>query len=158
MTLRDEFEGAIKRPSGVFWNKYAEEYDGTQSYYVPLAEAYQGQWEAYQAAHASQRKRIDELRDAIDDPVASVTGYHGGHCVIEPLDRARLLPVGMALYSSPQAAVPEGMSLFDNYAIRAAIECMESMKEHCPIEQRIFTNSTIKLLDNISEAHKERTE
>jgi hypothetical protein len=40
-------------------------------------------------------------------PIASVTGYHGGHCVVEPIDRAMLLPVGMALYSGAQAAVPD---------------------------------------------------
>ncbi len=40
-------------------------------------------------------------------PIASVTGYHGGHCVVEPIDRAMLLPVGMALYSGERAAVPD---------------------------------------------------
>ena len=43
------------------------------------------------------------IRELIDGeaarPIASVTGYHGGHCVVEPIDRAQLLPVGMALYS-----------------------------------------------------------
>jgi hypothetical protein len=37
-------------------------------------------------------------------PIASITGYHSGHCVIEPIDRAQLLPVGMALYLGAQAA------------------------------------------------------
>jgi len=37
-----------------------------------------------------------------DEPVAAVTGYHSGHCVVEPIDRAMLLPVGMALYSGAQ--------------------------------------------------------
>ena len=35
------------------------------------------------------------------EPVAYVTGFHGGHCVIEPIDRATVLPVGMALYRAP---------------------------------------------------------
>jgi len=35
------------------------------------------------------------------EPVAYVTGFHGGHCVIEPIDRANVLPVGMALYRAP---------------------------------------------------------
>jgi hypothetical protein len=34
-----------------------------------------------------------------DEPVAAVTGYYGGHCVVDPTDRAMLLPVGMALYA-----------------------------------------------------------
>jgi len=35
-------------------------------------------------------------------PVAYITGFHNGHCVIEPLDRATVLPVGMALYRAPR--------------------------------------------------------
>ena len=34
-------------------------------------------------------------------PVAYVTGFHGGHCVIQPLDPAVVLPVGTALYRAP---------------------------------------------------------
>jgi hypothetical protein len=35
-------------------------------------------------------------------PVAYVTGYHQGHCVIQPTDPAVVLPVGMALYRAPR--------------------------------------------------------
>ena len=34
-------------------------------------------------------------------PVAYVTGFHNGHCVIQPTDPALVLPVGMALYRAP---------------------------------------------------------
>ena len=34
-------------------------------------------------------------------PVAYVTGFHSGHCVIQPTDPATVLPVGMALYRAP---------------------------------------------------------
>jgi hypothetical protein len=33
--------------------------------------------------------------------VAYVTGFHNGHCVIQPTDPAVVLPVGMALYRAP---------------------------------------------------------
>ena len=36
------------------------------------------------------------------DPVAYVTGFHNGHCVIQPTDPALVLPVGMALYRVPK--------------------------------------------------------
>ena len=36
------------------------------------------------------------------EAVAYVTGYYGGRCVIEPLNRAAVLPTGMALYATPQ--------------------------------------------------------
>ena len=35
------------------------------------------------------------------EPVAYVTGFHNGHCVIKPIDPALVLPVGMALYRAP---------------------------------------------------------
>ena len=38
------------------------------------------------------------------DPVAYVTGYYGGRCVIEPLNPAMVMPSGMALYTTPPAA------------------------------------------------------
>jgi hypothetical protein len=76
----------------------------------------------------------------------------------EPIDRAMLLPVGMALYSGAQAAVPEGMVLIEQSVIEMAIRDMTAMKKHCPVEENIFTNSTIKLLDKILTTHKERTE
>ena len=34
-------------------------------------------------------------------PVAYVTGFHNGHCVIQPIDPAVVLPVGVALYRAP---------------------------------------------------------
>ena len=34
-------------------------------------------------------------------PVAYVTGFHNGHCVIQPTDPAVVLPAGMALYRAP---------------------------------------------------------
>ena len=34
-------------------------------------------------------------------PVAYVTGFHNGHCVIQPTDPAVVLPARMALYRAP---------------------------------------------------------
>jgi hypothetical protein len=52
---------------------------------------------------------ITTLRTAIEqaekqEPVAYVTGYYVGRCVIEPLNHARVMPSGMALYTTPPAA------------------------------------------------------
>ena len=35
------------------------------------------------------------------EPVAYVSGYYAGRCVIEPLNRAMVMPDGMALYTAP---------------------------------------------------------
>lgn len=34
-------------------------------------------------------------------PVGYVSGFYGGYCVIQPLDPAVVLPVGIALYRAP---------------------------------------------------------
>jgi len=54
---------------------------------------------------------ITALRTAIEaaekqEPVAYVSGYYDGRCVIEPLNRAMVLPVNIALYTTPPAAQP----------------------------------------------------
>lgn len=51
----------------------------------------------------------DERKRSSVEPVAYVTGFHNGHCVIQPTDPALVLPVGMALYRSPK----EWVSLTD---------------------------------------------
>ena len=40
--------------------------------------------------------------DKTQEPVAYVTGVYGGRFTYEPINRAMILPVGMALYSLPQ--------------------------------------------------------
>jgi len=43
-----------------------------------------------------------ELAQPAQEPVAYVTGVSFGRFIVEPLNPAMVLPVGMALYSSPQ--------------------------------------------------------
>jgi len=38
----------------------------------------------------------------LQEPVAYVTGTSFGRFIVEPLNPAMVLPIGMALYSSPQ--------------------------------------------------------
>jgi hypothetical protein len=47
--------------------------------------------EAQARAHTPEQK-----------PVAYITGFNNGHCVIQPTDPALVLPVGTALYTAPQ--------------------------------------------------------
>jgi len=46
------------------------------------------------------------FRSSDPDPVARVTGYHAGRCVVEPIDRTAVLPTGMALYAQPVDSDP----------------------------------------------------
>jgi hypothetical protein len=39
-------------------------------------------------------------------PLAYVSGYYAGYCVIEPLNRAMVMPNGMALYTAPPQRKP----------------------------------------------------
>jgi hypothetical protein len=39
---------------------------------------------------------------AVQEPVAWVTGFHAGRCVVQTINPAAILPVGIALYTAPQ--------------------------------------------------------
>ena len=48
---------------------------------------------------------LHEAADALEAkaaPVAYITGQFAGRCIIEAINRAAVLPTGMALYSRPQ--------------------------------------------------------
>ena len=49
-----------------------------------------------------QRLRL-ELRERLaqPEPVAWVTGWHDGHCVIRAANPSAILPIGIALYTTP---------------------------------------------------------
>jgi hypothetical protein len=68
-----------------------------------------------------RRQAIKELEAMIEhqEPVAYVTGFHNGHCVIQPTDPALVLPVGMALYRSPK----EWVGLTDEEVYQAESGC-----------------------------------
>ena len=58
------------------------------------------------------------------EPIAHITGYYRGYCIIKPTDPAVVLPVGMALYRSPK----EWVGLTDeevSYCRYAATFCDE---------------------------------
>ena len=66
----------------------------------------------------AMQAEIDELRAALahGEPVARVTGYHAGRCVIEPLDHVSVFPTGMAVYTHPALkAEPCNWTLDDAY-------------------------------------------
>jgi hypothetical protein len=43
---------------------------------------------------------------AVQEPVAWVTGFYAGRCVIQTINPAAILPVGIALYTSPPPPQP----------------------------------------------------
>lgn len=55
---------------------------------------------AYQSGFYDGKKAT--LAQPLQKPVAYVTGMSFGRFIVEPLNPAMVLPVGMALYSSPQ--------------------------------------------------------
>jgi hypothetical protein len=55
----------------------------------------------------SRGTAYDMMREALKEaqpvePVAWVTGFHAGRCVIQTTNPAAILPVGIALYTAPQ--------------------------------------------------------
>ena len=76
-------------------------------------------WNEIEALRESLREHMAEihrLRAALAEgvinemetvePVAYVSGFSKGYAVVEPIDRALLLPVGMALYRAPPKSKP----------------------------------------------------
>lgn len=64
----------------------------------------------YLGTCAEAQSAIDSLqalqsREPVVDakPIAAVTGYYNGDCVVKALDPALVLPAGMALYAAPPA-------------------------------------------------------
>jgi hypothetical protein len=60
----------------------------------------------------------------LQEPVARVTGVYGGRFTYEPLNRAMILPIGMALYSAPPKPAQEaiyGMNQDDWKDVVAAV-------------------------------------
>ena len=53
-------------------------------------------------AQSSVDKAVNQMAQPAQEPVAYVTGVYGGRFIVEPLNRAMVLPTGMALYSTPQ--------------------------------------------------------
>ena len=82
------------------------------------------------------RESIAELQAAqaqASKPIAAVTGWYDGRCVIEPLDRALAIPVGMALYSQPQAqAVNQQLLEALKKAERSLLSTMMAVTEPSP--------------------------
>jgi hypothetical protein len=75
----------------------------------PADNPYGYDWSMLEAAQESLREhmaRIKELEAQLaqpaQEPVACVMGTYGGMFVVGPLNPAIVLPVGMALYSTPQ--------------------------------------------------------
>ena len=56
-----------------------------------------------------------KARDAapVQEPVAWVTGFYAGRCVIKTINPAAILPVGVALYTTPPAAQRQWVGLTD---------------------------------------------
>lgn len=77
-------------------------------------------------------KRLEAALEAKAAPVAYITGQFAGRCIIEPINRAAVLPTGMALYSHPQpsAGVPEGYALIPQ-RMHLSEEAIESITVHC---------------------------
>jgi hypothetical protein len=57
-----------------------------------------------QAEWQAALKEIEGLKAAA--PVAVVSGYYGGQCVVTPTDPARVFNTGTAFYTTPPAAQP----------------------------------------------------
>ena len=56
---------------------------------------------------------------AVQEPVAVVTGYHGGNCVVAPTNPERLFNSGTAFYTTPPAQQKPWVDLTDEEIMAA---------------------------------------
>ena len=61
----------------------------------------------YIETNAHERKHVRHaiqaaLAQPAQEPVAPVTGVYGGRFTYDPINRATILPIGMALYAAPK--------------------------------------------------------
>jgi len=83
----------------------AEQAEPTQ--WVPMKAASPENQAVYASMAANYNKKAERA-----EPIARVTGYFNGQCVIEPLDPALVLTTGLALYGhapapQPPATIPD---------------------------------------------------
>lgn len=71
-------------------------------------------------------------------PVARVTGYFDGHCVVAPLNTAVLLPVGMALFANaaPQATAIDRDAVIDCDMIARMQDAIEGEFDGAVIDEQ----------------------
>jgi len=88
--------------------------------------------ESWAEAQKIASSRGDELRPTSHalEPVAYITGFYGGHCVIQPTNPAVVLSVGMALYAAPIECVRMTDEEMDEVVNRLE-------QEHCAIEAKL---------------------
>jgi hypothetical protein len=74
------------------------------------------------------------------EPVAYVTGYYDGRCVIKPMNRSMVLPVNMALYTTPPAAQWFGLTEKDFSAINQS--CLTKLQAATSAESILKEKNT----------------
>jgi hypothetical protein len=74
--------------------------------FIEDAHILEGQWHWIDGADKAitALQSIIEQPAPVQEPVAVVTGYHGGNCVVAPTNPARLFNSGTAFYTTPPAA------------------------------------------------------
>ena len=70
----------------------------------------------------------ERLEQPVQEPVAVVSGYYGGQCVILPTNPAMLFNSGTALYTTPPRR--EWVSLTVDEIVDAKIESVISFRKH----------------------------
>ena len=103
--LRERLAQPEQEPDGIGWLRKDGGYFAAQ---------YRTHWEGCKEVHPECRKPEQE-------PVAWVTGWHDGHCVIRAANPAAILPIGIALYTTPPRS--EWVGLTEAEKVNVAIAC-----------------------------------
>ena len=88
-----------------------------EAHSLPPAAPVQDNDAHYKGVVEGVQKLFDDKRAQpapVQEPVAWVTGFYAGRCVIKTINPAAILPVGVALYTAPPAAQRQWVGLTDD--------------------------------------------
>ncbi len=98
------------------------------------------------AAIASLRLAIEQAEK--QEPVAYVSGYYAGRCVIEPLNRAMVMPDGMALYTAPPQRQPHELLCVCGASWSIDSEGNEELLSTPPQRQPLTRKDVLAIIDS----------
>jgi hypothetical protein len=86
------------------------------------------------------------LAAPVQEPVAWVTGLHAGRCVIKTINPAAILPVGIALYTTPPAAPVQDLP----FGVGGGLVAIKTLLSRDPC---VHANTAIEMIDAILKEH-----
>jgi hypothetical protein len=91
---------------------------------IDLLKSYIPSGDGHNSQYANDLADAVAILESKAAPVAYITGQFAGRCVIEAINRAAVLPTGMALYTAPQPSAVQGVNAQLLEALESAADAL----------------------------------